>query len=436
MRILFVSHDASGASLCYRLQEEGNDVRLLTLDKNGNTEKVLCGMVKRIQNLEAGLKWVGKKGLIIFDCVGYGKVQNDLRKKGYSVVGGSEFGDKLEADRQYGQKIFATVGMRVIPSQSFSSISAAIRFLEQNSGLWVLKQNGNANKTTNYVGKFKDNRDIISLLKRYQRSYYTKKDCSIFDLQKKIEGIEIGVARYFNGHDWVGPIEINIEHKDFFVGGLGPKTPEMGTLMWYEPDESNKLFQSTLAKLKPYLQRIDFRGDIDINCIVNEKGAFPLEATARFGYPAVQLQMEIHSSPWGEFLQAVAEGESYSLKWKRGYGIVVLIASPPFPYHRERFTSFSPEGITIFFKNGFEEKDLEHIHFEEVARRKSGEFYICDHTGYVLHVSGIGKDVEEARKKVYSLAEKIIIPKKYYRTDIGLKYMEEDEAKLKKWGWI
>ena len=52
-------------------------------------------------------------------------------------------------------------------------------------------------------------------------------------IQKKVEGVEIAVARFFNGSDWVGPIEINVEHKDLFNGNLGPKTGEMGTLLWY-----------------------------------------------------------------------------------------------------------------------------------------------------------------------------------------------------------
>ena len=31
-------------------------------------------------------------------------------------------------------------------------------------------------------------------------------------------------------------------------------------------------------------------GYIDINCIVNNNGIYPLEFTARFGYPAISIQ--------------------------------------------------------------------------------------------------------------------------------------------------
>ena len=61
-----------------------------------------------------------------------------------------------------------------------------------------------------------------------------------------------------------------------------------------------------------------------------------MEATARLGSPIVHLHSEIHKSPWGEFLYAIAKGENYNLKWEKGFGLVVLVAIPPFPYTEER----------------------------------------------------------------------------------------------------
>ena len=53
---------------------------------------------------------MGKKGLIVFDDVGYGKTQDYLRRDGYTVFGGCEAGDRLEKDREFGQKLFASYG--------------------------------------------------------------------------------------------------------------------------------------------------------------------------------------------------------------------------------------------------------------------------------------------------------------------------------------
>lgn len=435
MNILFISKDLAGGDLAYRLKNEGHSVRLYIEDKN--QKQNLKGMVEKTNDWKKELSWVGKNGLIVFDSIGYGKIQDDLRKEGYSVVGGNQKSDQIEHNRQYGQKILSVCGIEPVSSVNFSSAKEAVKFLKKNKGKWVVKQNGHAHKGFNYVGQLDDASDVIEVLKNYSRN--NKKECCSIDLQEKVSGIEIGVARYFNGNDWVGPIEINMEHKNLCNEDLGPKTDEMGTLMWYDNDEKNKLFQKTLAKLKPYLQSINFKGDFDIDFIINEDKIYPLEVTARFGWPAVQLQSEIHSSPWGEFLKAVADGKTYNLKYKKGFGIVFLVATPPFPYSA-KIRKYSPNGQKIFFRSDFTRKDLEHLHFEEISmkkgKNKKEEYYISSKSGYILTVTGMGKTVNEARKKAYDTVSKIIIPKVFYRTDIGLKFIQEDQNKLKKWGWV
>lgn len=46
------------------------------------------------------------------------------------------------------------------------------------------------------------------------------------------------------------------------------------------------------------------------------------------------------------------------------------------------------------------------------------------------------KQIHQARKQAYDLIDEIVIPKMFYRTDIGLNFLERDKRLLKKWGWI
>ena len=272
MNVLFISKNLIAGNLAYLLKNEGHTVKLFIDDKN-NREN-FDNMVSKSLNWKADIDWVGKDGLIVFDDVGYGRAQDKLRKEGYTVFGGSELGDKLEIDREFGQEIFAKYGMKTAPLKDFDNIQDAVRYAEKHKKAWVIKQNDHGSKILNYVGNFDDGRDVISVLKNYTQNESVNKEH--ISLHQKIKGVEIGVGRYFNGTDWVGPIEFNIEHTKFFPGNLGPTTSEMGTLAWYDTDETNLLYSETLALLKPYLQEINFRGDMEINCIVNEEGAFPL----------------------------------------------------------------------------------------------------------------------------------------------------------------
>ena len=295
MRVLFISYELVAADLALLLQKEGCNVKLYIEDKN--LRGSFSNMVPKISNWKRELKWVKKDGLIIFDDIGFGTIQDKLRKMGYSVFGGSKLGDLLEINRQWSQSILKKYKIKTLPTYNFKRIGSAISFIKkQRKGPWVIKQNGHVSRDINYVGQFRDNHDAISVLENYQKNYGNK--LGSITLQKRVYGIEIGAGRYFNGADWVGPIEINVEHKKLFPGDLGPTTSEMGTLAWYEDNENNRLFQETLAKLKPFLQKIDFRGDIEVNCIVNREGAFALEITPRLGSPIIHLHSEIHTSPW------------------------------------------------------------------------------------------------------------------------------------------
>jgi len=417
--------------LSRKLKEEGHDVKLFIDTKDG--KHCLDGFVNKTQNWRSELSWVGKEGLIVFDDTGYGKVQDKLRQEGYVVFGGSEIGEKIEIDREYGQEIFAQYGIKTVPLKDFFDVSEAIEFIKQNPGKWVLKHNEHLNKHLTYTGILDDGSDVIDVLENHRKNHTLSE--KTITLQKLLEGIEIGVGRFFNGNDWVGPIEMNIEHTRLFPGDVGPITSEMGTLAWYDDSDSNKLFQETLAKLKPFLKSTDYRGDVAINCIVNSDGAFPLEATMRLGTPIVHLQSEIHSSPWGEFLHAIASGEEYDLKWKVGYGIAVMIAVPPFPY-AHKLGRYSLTGASIFcnYKQGT--KEATHIHFEEVGIKDHKQLYIADSRGYIMYATNMGDSVEQARSNVYKIIKGVNIPQMFYRNDIGYKFIVEDKIKLQKWGYL
>ena len=436
MKILFITYELVAANLAYLLMKEGCDVKLYIERKD--LRHSLHNLVKKISNWKKELKWVGKDGLIIFDDIGYGNIQDKLRKKGYSVFGGSHLGDKLEQNRQWSQGILKKYGLKTLPTYNLRSIQDAIVFIKKRKvGPWVIKQNGSASKDINYVGHFKDNRDVISVLENYTVNYGN--NLGEITLQKKVSGIEIGVGRYFNGREWVGPIEINVEHKKMFPGDLGPTTSEMGTLAWYDKNEKNKLFQETLAKLKPFLRLIDFRGNIDINCIINKKGAHALEVTARFGSPIVHLHSEIHVSPWHKFLKAVADQKEYKLRWRRGFGIVILVSVPPFPY-TSKINGVSSLGLGINFHSSLTKRNFKHVHFEglsvENLNNDQKRYYVSDHPGYILYVTALGKTIEKSRERANKILSLIHIPKMFYRNDIGVNFEKEGENKLGSWGYL
>lgn len=426
MRVLLISDDLSAMDICRRLRDEGHDVRMHCPDPQLKT--CYRGIVPRCRDAATGLTWVSKHGLVLFDGTGYGAWQDELRRDGYQVVGGSAEGDRLEDDRAHGSRVMAAAGIPVLPEETFGDVEVACAFATTQSGPWVVKQNGHADKALNYVGQLESGTDVADFLRRQCRG------AGPVQLQRRCDGVEIGVGRYFNGHDWVGPVELNVEHKDLCTGNLGPKTWEMGTLMWFA-DETQPLYRATLAKLQPHLAEIGFRGDIDINCRVSADGVFPLELTARFGFPALQLQMAMTDHRWGDFLLALARGESAPFTPRANFGVIVLVALPPFPY-RGKFAQTARDTPLLFHATPTAE-EWSHLHLEEVWHdRSSDSFRLATDSGFALHVSGVGTSVTAARQAAYRLVDQLVLPHKYCRTDIGEHFAGHDAALLKQWGWL
>ena len=94
MRVLLISDDLSAMDLCRRLQDEGHDVRMHCPDPR--LKNCYRGIVPRSRDAATGIAWVGKRGLIVFDGTGHGAWQDELRRDGYQVIGGSAGGDRLE----------------------------------------------------------------------------------------------------------------------------------------------------------------------------------------------------------------------------------------------------------------------------------------------------------------------------------------------------
>ncbi|PIP46068.1 MAG: phosphoribosylamine--glycine ligase, partial [Candidatus Colwellbacteria bacterium CG23_combo_of_CG06-09_8_20_14_all_42_19] len=299
-KFLFVSLESLSGDLAWSLVKEGHEVK--SYIKSKTDIDVYTGFIERVDAWEPYIDWAD---VIIFDDIEFGAQADRLRKKGKKVVGGSAYTDRLEIDREFGQAELRKYGVNTLPGQNFSNYDEAINFIKVNPGRYVFKPSGNTpsgGKGLLFIGQEEDGKDLIELLEQNKNVW--QKKAPLFILQKFISGVEVAVGAFFNGHDFIYPINVNFEHKRVFPGDIGPFSGEMGTLMYWSP--TNNLFRSTLLKMLPALRESGYVGYVDVNCIVNGKGIYPLEWTCRFGYPTIQIQQEGITMPAGEWLYKMA----------------------------------------------------------------------------------------------------------------------------------
>ena len=224
MKFLFVSPEALSLDLAYRVTQEGHEVKFSV---HGETEKdVGEGFVDKADDRWEDL--VGWSDVIVFDDVGFGRVADKLRAEGKKVVGGSAYTDKLESDREFGQNELARAGVSILPSKNFTDFEEAIRFVQANPGRYVIKPSGKAQneKELLFVGQEADGNDVINVLALYKKHWAGK--IRVFQVQQFAAGVEVAVGTFFNGREFVRPVNVNFEHKRLFPGDIGPSTGEMG----------------------------------------------------------------------------------------------------------------------------------------------------------------------------------------------------------------
>lgn len=426
LKFLFISLESLSGDFAWTLLKEGHHTK--SYIKSRNDYDVYNGFIEKVEKWE---DWVDWSDVIIFDDVEFGEVAEKLRKKGKYVIGGSIYTDKLEIDREFGQAELKKYGVNTLPSWNFSNYDEAINFIKNSPLRYVFKPSGNtpsAGKSLLFIGEEEDGRDLLEILD--QNKTVWQKKAPTFQLQKFVSGVEVAVGAFFNGRDFIYPINVNFEHKRIFPGDIGPFSGEMGTLMYWS--DSNNIFKATLVKMLPALQESGYIGYIDINCIVNGRGIYPLEFTSRFGFPTIQIQGEGITMPSAEWLYRLSHGENFELKTKKGFQIGVRIIVPTyFAKSRDKETVEIYRDLPILFKKPY---SLDGIHIEDV-KIEDGVWRIAGESGVLLVVTGSGTTVEEAQKQVYARVQRIMVMNMFYRTDIGSKW-STDSDKLHTWGYV
>lgn len=422
-KFLFVSRWGESLDIANSIKNEGHEVKLYIEDKG--CKEIGFGFVNKATHWEKHIDWAD---IIIFDYTGYGKIASELRSAGKLVIGGTEYTDNLELDRNYGQSELKKHKIKVIPFKEFTSFNEAITYIEEKPNTYVIKPCGETQelKQLLFVGSDEEGLDVIRILKAYERSWGN--NFGNFQLQRKVKGVEVSIAAFFNGNEFIYPINITFEHKKLFPKELGVSTGEMGTSMFWTKD--SPIFEATLLKFQSTLAKHNFIGHIDINCIVNGNGIYPLEFTSRFGFPQIFIQRAGINEPMGELFLKLASKEQFKINVKKGFQVGAYMVVPPFPFDdRKTFNLFSKDAVVVFKKNGKE--GVHPMHLKKVNE----EWLITGNTGIAVLVTGFGNTMKDAQKMMYNRIHNVIINNGYYRTDIGDRW-SEDSDKLWSWGLL
>jgi phosphoribosylamine--glycine ligase len=433
MRFLGIGDTCDLGALYMRLLADGHEVKVFVAEPLAHG--TMAGLVEHTSSWERELDWVkasGDQGIILFENVAQarGELQDRLRKDGFHVIGGSAYGDRLENDRAFAQRILADIGLQTAKVVEFDEVASANKFIDEHPGRYVLKFNGpNFSSNDNYVGRLSDGADVRAVL-RAKFFFQEQADALSFVLMEHIDGVEMGVGAYFNGENFLGEACLDWEHKRFFPGNLGELTGEMGTIATF--DRSRSFFERTLKRMTPMLAAGGYCGYINLNTIVNARGIWPLEFTCRFGYPGFAVLSPLQQTRWGELFGAMISRKGNAAMLP-GFCAAIVLTTPPFPYDRE--TVEEPVGLPVMFDGRLSEQDRDALYYGEVGML-NGQLVTSGQYGWTMVATAVSDSIETARSKAGELADRIIVPNVRYRRDIGSALIEGDFALVEDLGFL
>jgi phosphoribosylamine--glycine ligase len=428
MRVAVVSKFGSGLSFVMRLIDEGHDV--LFFNEGEGLNKIGKGIAPLASGWAHVLDWckvgagAGIPTLLWFDSSGAGERADEARKAGLYVVGGSAFCDKMEKDRSFGFKMAERIGATLPPYVEFPDLAQTIEYakgLGDTEVYW---------KSDKYLGAdgtqgLKDSERAVKYLTRVAAKHGTHFTNM---LQLKIEGVAFSTQRWFNGREFVGPVEHTIEHKKFMNDDIGPATGCAFNSVWFQ-DESDVAEMLGFEQLAAVLRENDAPpGCYDANSIIDEDGQpHFLEWCARCGYDAEPTSLRLVPD-LGGFLWYLATGQGAPVLPRTGViAHTIRLSIPPYPSEAvepgEKASSIGVgiDGIDGYWDGHFIAYDLmldEHGHAMATSEGVVGLAY------------AEGKSLARLNKTVVDYAkDELRIPGLMFRTDAD-KAIGADAKKL------
>ena len=408
MKILFISKSGDGLGMAHHLYREGHEVLFHT--KESGFQYAGLGVIDVVRSWRPHLDSVD---LVLSDMVGFGHIEKTLKKLDKKYLGFNELIDMFELDRDKQMQVFNRAGIRIPDTVSYSSPIEAEDHAIPSEGV-VIKPSGNLE--TGKTMLVKDKRTFQYALEQFAT------DQKLI-VQRVIQGVEVSTEGWFDGRRWAG-FNHTFEEKRFMDGSKGPHTGCMGNVVVPAPVR-NQLVDN-LKRLEGFLLATGYRGPVDLNTIVNQSGIFALEATPRFGYDAIEALTELTEMNLSEILFRTSTGTLDQIPFRNGFAAAVRLSIPPFPNGE---ASVRDRGLPVLGTNPM----TAHHHWTDLywdKRDKVAKWAGSD--GVLMKVTSYGRTLKKAMSLAYERVDKVHAMDLQYRSDIGVRVVDEWNL-LKKW---
>ena len=329
-----------------------------------------------------------------------------FRAAGLKIFGHTQAATAIESSKEFAKKLMEKYGIPTAGYKAFSSFEEAWAYVKERPFPAVLKYDGLA------AGKGV----VIAQDAEEARTA----------LSDMLEGHAFGMGRvvvedYLTGPEFsflcfvdgtrVYPMPLSQDHKRAFDGDKGPNTGGMGAytgLPFITEEDKEFAYREILCKAAQAMvaEGLPLSGVLYGGLMKTPQGIKVIEFNARFGDPETEVVLPLLESDIYDIFEGVATGREVEQPvWSDGVTLGVVLASKGYPGHYEK-------GFAI---DGLDQVDAQVYHMGTAVR----DGQVLTAGGRVLMVVSSGKDLADAREKVYAEVRKISCDNLFYRNDIA-----------------